>query len=71
MDEEDKAKMRKYFKKYLHKRNLPIAKLLKTTERVQINQHEMSSKLHKMLDRVELDRPLLFKEKIETLWDDN
>lgn len=29
----------------------------------------MSTNLHKMLDRVELDRPLLFREKIETLWD--
>lgn len=56
-------------KKYLHKRNLPIAKLLNTTERVQNNQKIMSTNLHKMLDRVELDRPLLFREKIETLWD--
>ncbi len=56
-------------KKYLHKRNLPIAKLLTTTERVQNNQKIMSNKLHKMLDRVELDRPLLFREKIETLLD--
>jgi len=37
---------------------------------VQKNQSEMGDKLNKILDRVELDRPLLFKEKLETLLED-
>ncbi|CDW79031.1 UNKNOWN [Stylonychia lemnae] len=70
-DDIDKEMLRKKFKKFFNKRNIQIARLINTTDRVQSNHEEMSLKLQKMLDRVELDRPLLFKEKIETIWNYN
>lgn len=69
-EEHDRKILQNKFKKFFHSRNIQIAKLINTTDRIQTNHKDMSSKLHKMLDRVELDRPLLFKEKMDTLWND-
>lgn len=55
-------------KKYFNKKTKAIANLINTTEKIQSNTKLMSEKLHKMIDRLELDRPLLFKEKIQILW---
>ena len=49
--------MKTYMRKYFNKRNKPIAKLIDTTDRIRNNRQAMIEKLHKMLDRVELDRP--------------
>eukprot|EP00347_Sterkiella_histriomuscorum_P021644 403333262 len=67
-EKEDIQALKKYLKKHFHKRNIQIAKMINTTDRIQLNNQVMSNKLQKMLDRVEIDRPLLFKEKLEALW---
>ena len=54
----------RYQEKYFNSRNMYIGRLISTTDRVQQNNQTMIKRLHKMLDRVELDRPYLFKDKL-------
>ena len=43
---------------------MSLGRLIDTTDRIQANHQTLRSRLHKMLDRVELDRPYLLKDKI-------
>lgn len=65
---EIELKHKSLIKQHFNSRNLPIAKLLTTTERITHNHKKINKKLNKMLDRLDLDRPLLFKEKLQTVW---
>lgn len=57
----------KYHKKYFNTRNVYIGRLLDAADRVLSNKDLMIMRLHKLLDRVELDRPFLFKDKVKTV----
>ncbi len=59
--------LKKYQKQYFNNRNNSLGKLVDTTERVLGNNQKMNKDLNKMLDRVELDRPFLFRDKIKTV----
>lgn len=57
----------KYHKKYFNSRNMYLGRLLDTADRVLSNKDLMIRRLHQLLDRVELDRPFLFKDKVKTV----
>ena len=46
-------------KKYFNSRNLNIAKLLLTTDRINNNKQDLNKQLLKLLERIDLDRPLV------------
>lgn len=54
----------KYSGHCFNQRNQNLGSLIKTTDRIQKNNKDQIMLLHKILDRVELDRPYLFKDKI-------
>ena len=45
--------------------------MIQTSEKIQTNKHKAFSKIDRVLDRVEIDRPLLIKEKIQCIWADD
>lgn len=55
----------KYQGKCFNSRNQSLGKLIQTTDRIQENNQNQIRLLHKILDRVELDRPYLIKDKIQ------
>lgn len=57
----------KYHKKFFNSRNMYLGRLLDTTDRVLSSKNLMIQRLHRLLDRVELDRPFLFKDKVKTV----
>jgi|LauGreDrversion4_2_1035121.scaffolds.fasta_scaffold2264326_1 hypothetical protein len=44
-----------------------LGRLIDTTDRVLSNKELMVKRLHKLLDRVDLDRPFLFRDKVKTI----
>ena len=44
-----------------------LGRLIYTTDRVLSNKDMMVKRLHQLLDRVELDRPFLIKDKVKTV----
>lgn len=54
-------------KQYFNTRNLSLGRLIGTTDRAQESNHEIIRKLNHMLDRVELDRPYLLRDKIDVV----
>lgn len=49
-------------------KNKPLAKLISATEYVNKQKLNTSKKLTKLLQRLDLDRPLLLKEKLDIFW---
>ncbi len=54
----------KYSQTYFNKRSISLGRLISTTDKAQSSTKQQVYKLHKILDRVELDRPYLIKDKI-------
>ena len=46
----------------------PVAKVIRTTANLTKFKTQMNTKLLKILERIELDRPILMKEKVDVLW---
>lgn len=49
----------------------PLASLMKTTTKINSFKRNLSNKLDKMLARIDLDRPLLMKEKLDVAYNMN
>ena len=47
----------------------PIAKILSTNKRVMNFKQVQNQKLLKILERVDLDQPILMQDKLKVLWD--
>lgn len=46
----------------------PVGKVIRTTENLTKFKTLQNTKLLKILERIELDRPILMKEKVDVLW---
>ena len=49
----------------------PIKKILKVNDRSYNFQKAMNNKLIKILERYELDKPILMSDKLDIIWDKN
>lgn len=47
----------------------PIKKIMKASNRVQKNRLVENEKLIRILERMELDKPILMHDKLEIIWD--
>lgn len=59
---------RKMFKSSKNKLPDPLKKILQTNNRIQKAKINYNQKLLKILERVELDRPILMRDKLEIIW---
>jgi hypothetical protein len=50
------------------KRNRNLIKLIHTSERIKYNEIKQKLTVDRLLDRVELDRNLIIKEKMKCIW---
>jgi hypothetical protein len=57
----------KYQQAYFSGRSISLGKLISTTDRVLQTEQDQVSALHKVLDRVEIDRPYLIKDKVSLI----
>jgi len=57
----------KYQQAYFTGRSISLGKLISTTDRVLQTEQEQVSALHKVLDRVEIDRAYLVKDKVSMI----
>ena len=52
------------------KKNIALFDMIKTTEKLEANRFKNVEDLQKLLDRANLDRPFLVKEKMKCIWSD-
>lgn len=53
------------------KRNDPVRKILATNQNISKQKAINNTKLLKILERIELDRPILMKDKLDVIWGDD
>lgn len=69
-DEEMAEKERSFEMKYKPVRKQPIMKLIKATDNINKYKKNLNKKLVSVLKRLDLDRPLMLREKLDVLWTD-
>ena len=62
----EEAKPKKKLSK--KRRNDPVRKILLTNKKIQRQKREYNDKLLKILERVDLDRPILMHDKLDIIW---
>ena len=58
---------KKLYRKCFNSRNRALGRLINTSERILYTRQQMAHKSAKVLDRLQLDRPLLIKEKLYSI----
>lgn len=48
----------------------PLFKVLAATENIKKNKKKGFEQINKLLERMDLDRPLIFKEKFDIIWNE-
>lgn len=49
-------------------RRKPIVKLISTTESINKGKNKINNNLLKLIARLDLDRPLMLREKLDIIW---
>ena len=62
----EEAKQKRKLSK--RRRNDPVRKILLTNKKIQKQKREYNEKLLKILERVDLDRPILMHDKLDIIW---
>ena len=68
---ENSLKHKKLLRKCFTRRTKPIAKLIHLSEKIRYKSVQGQTQINRMLDKFDLDRAFLLKEKMELLWADD